>query len=1743
MPKRSALLISCASLALATALLAPQQARASAAPQGAFQGTISSSSNASQTALGHGTETITVTGSSATINWNARSNVFLPVGNTATFTSSSGLTDYTVLNRVVPIDPLAPIQLNGHVISTLEGSSTIGGNIWFYSPSGIVVGSKAVFDVGGLLLTSLSPTLNSNSATGFNASFSKQTGDGGTIQILTGAQINAVQKNSYIALVAPRIEQGGNVRVNGSTAYVAGEDVSMTMDQGLFDIRVYTGTDDPNGIVHTGTTTGVANETLDGKNRMYFMAVPKNLAITMLVGGTIGYDATTANVVNGEVVLSAGILEINDISNPPFNAIQNSNSNVLIDNAHFLSNTTVYAEQLASVNASAGDVTFDGSLFMESYYGDVSMIADGRTITLNGSANLTTSPVDFAPFLNYDSYYVPAADRLAGDITVEAKNGGMINAQSLSLDATAKGQDSYFSGGNGGMGTGGSILISANTGGSITTGSVYADASGFGGNLKYDYTTAGNGVGGSVSMDAVGGSITVNGNADLYADGSGGTFNGDGTASSYTGGNGTGGSVGVTAGTNGIISIAGTSNLSADGSGGYGANGGYGTGGSTSVYANGGSLIFGGPLYAYSNGIGGSGLNYGGFGYGGSSSATADIGGSIDISGEVFVAALALGGDGGFSGGDATGGTATIRGDGGTIHSDGQMVLTTQANGGQGTCDCSYGGSAYGGVNLIDVKNGGSVSTDGFLNFNGAAFGGNGVREGGNAYAGSSIITIDNGSVSADTLGQYANAWGGAGANGGNARGGVVTMEILAGGGTVNITGIAGLEAGGFAGAGTVGYESNGESSVGNGGYGVGGSVNLTIDGGGSVTTGDLELSADGIGGDGGNSTTPGNGGSGGNGGYGQGGNATISVISGSLTAANIQSRVNGLGGFGGAAATGSNGNGGTGGGAQGGTDIFNIGSGGTVNATTYAGYGRAFGGDGGAGVGTGNAGDGGAAVGGVSSATIDGTGTFGGSVTGEVDTGFVLTSFARSGDGQTSNSASGGTATIDINGTLTTTGLVEAAAQAIGGAGLLAGGNAFGGTATINVYGDLTAATLFVAARGFGGSGGDVGGLGNGGFATFEVDGGTAMISTAGLVTVDGVGGAATNPGGTGGDGSAGLAQVSANIGGTATLNDLSVLADGTGGAGDVLGSGFGNEAYILADDSVINLTGTTTVSASGSGQDSRGGSANIYAQYGATINGQTVNILANASGPGGNGGNAGLSTYGATVDIADATIQANGSANGGHAELYSTGIFANGLLTNGSLTTGALTMSANGGTSGGSVLVHVDNGSSANLGIATLTATGSGADISVIAGASSSTASLPAIFNAQSLSIISDGSISLRTYAGSDINVSGDLTATGGTISLVDDGLGGQIMADNLNLTGSDISGNGNLSATNVTLASTGNIDLSGTIVASNDVNLTAAGFTAVHDVNALTAEFTAGSTANFYGTVSAPTITVTSNDLNVVSGAFLGVFGITNLLTLNSTNADGLYVGMQPDVFTGYGLDEQGELQAANIVVNSLPGCVECIAPNIFLGTFSIDGTDGSNAGVSSVTFNTTGSILVGGLVNYFNAAATDSLTLNAGQNIEINTDSGGISMTNAVMALSGQLALNANNIWVASGLILGELEVDPNYVGRATDLASNSGTSNPDGFVKAGSVNAGIGSTFFVQNSGLTTDMGGITVGDGGLTLNSTGTGPAAVDIYGRQIASNGTTTTGDAFVGTVQAGGPGGYTSDSTINDCPLAGCA
>ena len=115
-----------------------------------------------------------------------------------------------------------------------------------------------------------------------------------------------------------------------------------------------------------------------------------------------------------------------------------------------------------------------------------------------------------------------------------------------------------------------------------------------------------------------------------------------------------------------------------------------------------------------------------------------------------------------------------------------------------------------------------------------------------------------------------------------------------------------------------------------------------------------------------------------------------------------------------------------------------------------------------------------------------------------------------------------------------------------------------------------------------------------------------------------------------------------------------------------------------------------------------------------------------------------------------------------------------------------------------------------------------------------------------------------------------------------------------------------------------------------------------------------------------------------------------------------------------------------------------------------------------------------MLVEGNLEFRNLGAGNSLTINAGQNIEVNTDTGSIAMLGTGDALGGTLNLNAANVWIAQQSILTQLEANPNYSGRDAALAVNNGTSNLDGFVGADAVAIAVSSSLFGQNSGTADD---------------------------------------------------------------------
>jgi filamentous hemagglutinin family protein len=1896
-PTRNALLMSCASAALAAAALMPQPAGAQA-----FVGTpTTTAGSVNYNRSTPGAETITVGTNTATIAWtptgqsqNGTIN-FLPTGNTATFTSTQGVTDYTVLNRILP-QTGEPISLNGHVISTLQGTSATGGRVWFYSPGGIVIGSTAVFDVGSLLLTT-------NDLTGIEgnvAGFSGAAGSTSRIQVQNGAQINALQPGSYVAMIAPRVEQGGKVRVNGSAAYVAAEQATMTVNQGLFDIQVDVGTTDANGVVHTGETSGPASTGAADPHRIYMVAVPKNQALTMLLGGKVGFDdAVGASIENGQIVLSSGYSVSGDSFDNAYlgGAIAGTPANITIAGGNFSSSVTGAATGTIHASGGGGTLTFARDVSLQGLQSASLTANDGETITVGGNATISAN--DFREFNTTNSEM--GLDASAGLASIAAATGGTINISgSATVRADARGGNNTALL-TGGTSSGGYAEINADGGTISIGGTTLVAARGLIALTPLSGINGYDGTGGYADVNAdFGGTLTVNGTltVDGGANGSANTLTSGGT-----GGFGQGGVGAITASDGGAIHVNGTANVYAVGFGGQSptspdGSAGEGDGGHAYVAAStGGSLTFGGDLIVDGSGVGGNALGQGGAGYGGSADMFVN-GGAVTVGDAFGIYAEGIGGTG-ITGGNGYGGSASIEftggegtGAGGSLTAANFSTVEASGSGGNGMDNASgtggqggdgYGGSAWfyvsdfqdaestisinlgdmqvyananggnGGNGLVGGDGGGAYSFNYFGEgsyFNGDAtielyagtvntgtlysystsrggHGGNGSAgaggNGGDAYGGSSTITVGT-NLTAATASSYDRAFAGNGGSGtsqgdgGYAQGGYALVEVLDGG---HLTGNVDIATTAFGGAGNVGGASLGGYSLletegtltagtitidagafgGNGmtgGDGTGGSA-LFANFGGIVTAsgatnvsaiafgGDGWTNAAGTGGMGGNGTggeasisslgsgifaltegptlalgavsinakgeggTGGNGANGGAGGSGEAGYSAISLDGGdSMTAARTEVFARGIGGDGG---VGSNGAGGAGGTGSGRSASLLVGSGASLTGTTYEGSTNGIGGIGGAG--TAGRGDGGTGISGDDYASISGSVTYGGTT--DEHNGFIVTSYAMGGAGGTGGSAFSGSSSIDVSGSLSVAGQTQSTAQAGGGNGDTVGGSGYAGSAYVNVSGNLTTANLHVADVATGGNGSTMGGDAYGGSASFSADGGTAHIGNAATIMASATGGNASE--GLGGFAGGGFASFASYDGGTITGGDVTMNADATAGIG--LSTSGASGGFVSVDALGFNPESPNTIA----------------------VGNMTLSAIATTNGPSIEGAGFGeieMSAIGGSISADTLVANASGTDFGGTISLDA-GDFGD---LPASLQFGTVNATANGNTFGGNIVVSTAGGSTIDLGTAALNvSSGFGGLIYLAAGGcgecgsgddlAAQAATLPAGggIAATDLTMNTTGNIILGLSDGADIAVSGTLKGTAGqTISLIDDGTGGAIRAHVIDLSAITILDQADLIADIIRLTSSSDMMLGAlsasdamTLIAGGDlttgdlsagnalaltgrnvdtgnlsaptVKVTADQESSVRNVDATgSASFTAGGLASFNGVVRSPSITVTSGDIDIAEGASLGVFGVTNDVTLNAIgHGQPVIIGDGPAAEGQYHLDEDGDINSSSVTINS--------DADVKVYDVQIEGSATSGAGISHVALNSQGSVFVNGLVDFTNAGASDGLAIKAGNRIEINTDTGGIQITDSTGHLAGTLGLTAQDIWVASGSMLALLETNPNFPGRDAALGINSGTANQDGFLRAGTIEALIGDTLLVQNSGTGDLFGGVDTGAGGLSIETFGETPATVVAYGRQTTGNGTVITNQDFLNSVDLSGTGGFTDDSAVNGCAIGG--
>ncbi len=909
------LLASCAIAAGLAALAHGGPAVAQVAGNGTFVGGGGAGSSIVDSPATN-TTTVTVGTSESVINWVPTDTAptggaidVLPAGENWNFI---GTGDYTVLNRFVDGSGGAlgrQVALNGTVNSYI-GATTgpRGGNIWFYNAGGILIGASGVLNVGSLLLTS-NDIDTSGGLFGPGGTIRLAGASGSVSPITVNGTINAGNDgspgSSYVALVAPRVVQAGTVRVDGSAAYVAAEAANIRINGGLFDIDVTVGAEGGTVISHTGTTTGPAHlDTNGNQSRVYMVAIPKNDAVTMLVGGAIGYDdAISAQVdPDGAVRLSAGYNIVGgELADTPVNATA---ANIAAADTLFRSDTVVHASgtftaaPTQTLPASPPPLSADGQFFVEgngSFTGDAGAsltvgagqqvgaagsftIRSGSTAGAVGNAALTVTGGTFtASDLAILASGTPEAvtgDAQGGNASLTI-TGGSVTTSVLTIEASGVGE--IGDDGTAGAGRGGNATFSQ-TGGTASIGDIRVSADG--GAVE---SQSGLGVGGNATIDFSGGSITV---ADIFAsaDGLGGeglSGNDDDPLNIIPGGDGHQGRGGTA-----TINISGTAvvdasviQASAVGTGGRGGeffnfssfsgvpgtpgNGAEGIGGNAAVNVTGGTTTAssmvadasgiggdgGGSFFSSSSG-GATGVGVGGTG-GTGRGGTATIALETTILGDASASSIAAGVGGG-------GGTHNVGGTGGdgfggvaqsivTGFAAGELAVTIDSTGTGGDGgnandgDGGDGGNGTGGTSRMQADGAGASLTVLETNFLTGGIGGNG-GSGGLNFGSFPAVAPDGG-------------------DGGDGVGG--TIEIAANDGAAVTLGLGGgsgvaLGSGGSGGAGGTGANSvfgggNQAGNGGDGGTGTGGTVRLvaaggTIDSGGEA----VDITANGLAGEGG---------------------------------------------------------------------------------------------------------------------------------------------------------------------------------------------------------------------------------------------------------------------------------------------------------------------------------------------------------------------------------------------------------------------------------------------------------------------------------------------------------------------------------------------------------------------------------------------------------------------------------------------------------------------------------------------------------------------------------------------------------------------------------------------------------------------------------------------------------------------------------------------------------------------------
>jgi filamentous hemagglutinin family protein len=298
---RTAICGALAGLAAAVCTPACAQVAATGPQMPVWSGVASASGAGPSISIGAATGAVNLNSARTVIDW---SSFNVAGGHNVTF--NFGARNWIVLNR---INDSGPDNISGNVQGLVSGA--FGGNIWFSARNGLIFGSGATVDAGGLLVTASSPNLTQFlDPSNLNIDFpGAGLGASGVIQIQSGAALTS--HGGLVALIAQNVtsDKGSAVSAlgGGSVLYGAAEGYTIhlaTTTPGDLDLVDFIVPDAGSGSL-AGIGLDLQNTTT--ANSVFVAAVSRaGVASTVinLEGMITATSAATSS--GGDIILSGG---------------------------------------------------------------------------------------------------------------------------------------------------------------------------------------------------------------------------------------------------------------------------------------------------------------------------------------------------------------------------------------------------------------------------------------------------------------------------------------------------------------------------------------------------------------------------------------------------------------------------------------------------------------------------------------------------------------------------------------------------------------------------------------------------------------------------------------------------------------------------------------------------------------------------------------------------------------------------------------------------------------------------------------------------------------------------------------------------------------------------------------------------------------------------------------------------------------------------------------------------------------------------------------------------------------------------------------------------------------------------------------------------------------------------------------------------------------------------------------------